>query len=266
MYQVDYDETANDEIMLSEIPLNLIEESIKSQFDNPEVYRKNDYVQKFLKKYQYSLDNLRDDEEEDIYELHDRFLLFIKDIFYDRLNIGFPEIEDYEEDDQHELIHLTYKFFINNIKKNFVNFIYTIIDTDRDLVLQVCEKKKDVISLNFKNEIDDDYDVLVLSNLSKIIDFILSQSYTVDDFFKNCEPDSLSVEYDFVKENFENFTLTGNFVSNYIAMLDESFKIEIEGKIRSKILKKYPKRKRPELKKIDDTELDIYDDDDTSFE
>ena len=140
------------------------------------------------------------------------------------------------------------------------------MDTDKDIVTQVCEKKKDVISLNFKNEIDNDYDILVLSNLSKIIDFILSQSYTVDDFFKNCEPDSLSVEYDFVKENFENFTLTGNFVSNYIAMLDESFKIEIEGKIRSKILKKYPKRKRPELKKIDDTELDIYDDDDTSFE
>lgn len=266
MYQVDYDETANDEIMLSEIPLNLIEESIKSQFDNPEVYRKNDYVQKFLKKYQYSLDNLRDDEEEDIYELHDRFLLFIKDIFYDRLNIGFPEIEDYEEDDQHELIHLTYKFFINNIKKNFVNFIYTIIDTDRDLVLQVCEKKKDVISLNFKNEIDDDYDVLVLSNLSKIIDFILSQSYTVDEFFDNCTPSSLVIEYDFVKEKFEDFSLTGNFVSNYIAMLDESFKIEIECKIRSKILKKYPKRKRPELKKNDYTDIDVYGDDDTSFE
>ena len=79
MYQVD--ESTNDEIMLSEIPLNIIEESIKSQFDNPEIYRKNDYVQKFLKKYDYSLDNLRDDEEEDIYELHDRFILFIKNIF-----------------------------------------------------------------------------------------------------------------------------------------------------------------------------------------
>ena len=143
MYQVD--ESTNDEIMLSEIPLNIIEESIKSQFDNPEIYRKNDYVQKFLKKYDYSLDNLRDDEEEDIYELHDRFILFIKNIFYDRLNIGFPEIEDYPEDEQHDIIHLTYKFFINGIKKNFVYFIYNILDTDRDLVTQVCEKKKDVL-------------------------------------------------------------------------------------------------------------------------
>ena len=265
MYQVD--ESTNDEIMLSEIPLNIIEESIKSQFDNPEIYRKNDYVQKFLKKYDYSLDNLRDDEEEDIYELHDRFILFIKNIFYDRLNIGFPEIEDYPEDEQHDIIHLTYKFFINGIKKNFVYFIYNILDTDRDLVTQVCEKKKDVISLNFKNEIDNDYDILVLSNLSRIIDFILSQSYTVDEFFKNCEPDSLSVEYDFVKEKFEDFSLTGNFVANYIAMLDESFKIEIEGKIRSKILKKYPKRKRPELKKIEATEVDVFgDDDESSYE
>ena len=49
-------------------------------------------------------------------------------------------------------------------------------------------------------------------------------------------------------------------------MLDESFKIEIQGKIRSKILKKYPKRKRPELKKNDDTDIDVYGDDDTSFE
>jgi len=52
MFQSDvYDTTEIDnELFLSSVPLNLIEEAIKSQFDDPLEYRKTDYIQSFLNK------------------------------------------------------------------------------------------------------------------------------------------------------------------------------------------------------------------------
>ena len=244
MYQADYETTdMENELFLSEVPLGLIEEAIKSQFDDPLEYRKSDYVQSFLNKYNFSKTNAYEEEEDDLEELRERFVVFITGIFYEYLGIGMPIIEDMSEDEQHKLIHYTYRCFMSNIKKNFVNLIYNVINKEKDTISNLAIKKRDVISLNFKQEISDEYDILVLSNLSDIIDFVLAQEYDVDEFFELSESKSLSVEHDYIKTQFDNFNLTGNFVPNYISMVNAPFRIELESKIKSKILKKYPKRK-----------------------
>lgn len=251
MYQPSYDTDMENENFLTEFPLGLIEEAIRSQFNEPLEYRKNDYVENFLNSYNYSKTNAYEEEEENLEELHTRFLIFIKEIFYDYLSIGMPNIEDLDEDEQHKFIHYTYRFFMNNIKKNFVNLIYNTICEEKDTIYNLAIKKKDVISLNFKQEISDEYDILVLSNLSDIVDFVLEQEYTIDSFFDLIKSDSLSVELEYVKSAFENFDLTGNFTTNYISMVDGYFRTELESKIKSKILKKYPKRKLEKVKEID---------------
>jgi hypothetical protein len=108
----------DNELFLSSIPLNLIEEAIKSQFDDPLEYRKTDYIQSFLNKYQFSLDNMYEEDQNELNELHDDFIEFIKTIFYEYLSIGMPNIEDRPEEYQHQLIHYVYRYFITNIKKN----------------------------------------------------------------------------------------------------------------------------------------------------
>jgi hypothetical protein len=257
MFQADvYDTTEIDnELFLSSVPLNLIEEAIKSQFDDPLEYRKTDYIQSFLNKYHFSVDNMYEDDQNELNELHDDFIEFIKNIFYEYLNIGIPNIEDKPEEDQHQIIHHTYRYFITNIKKNFTNLIINYIENNKEEISNLFIKKKDVIYLNFKSEISDEFDVLLLSNLSSIIEHILTEEYDIDKFFELTTSDELSVELEFVKKSFDEFDLTGNFIQPYVTMVDKYFRTELESKVRNKILKKYPKRKK-ELITDDDEELE----------
>lgn len=240
-----YDETEeiDNELFLSMTPLNLLEEAIKSQFNDPLEYRKTDYVKTFINKYDFSVKNMYEEDQVELDTLQTDFIEFMSNMFYEYLRIGIDNIDNLSVDNQHELIHFTYRFFINNIKKNFVNLVCNIIDTHREQISEIATKKKDVIYLNFKSEIDDEYDVSVLANMSDVIEYALSLEYDVDEFFKLCESDNNSIELAYVRNKFDSFTLTGNFIPLYKRMINSDFKNEIESKVRNKILKKYPKRK-----------------------
>ena len=118
--ETDYEPTDfSDELFLSNAPINLIQKSIESQFQDPFEYRKRDYIQSFLIKYHFSKENLYEEELEEVEEIYDKFMEFMKDIFQSYLSIGFPELDDMGEDGE-LLILQTYRFFITNIKKNFI--------------------------------------------------------------------------------------------------------------------------------------------------
>lgn len=249
-----------DELFLSEVPIELIQSSIKTQFEEPLEYRKKDYVQSFITKYTFSKENLLEDDMIMLDVYRDRFLQFIENIFYEHLSLGFTNLDDLGEDDQHELIHLTYRFFIKNIKKNFVNVFINYINENKSELQQKYTKKKDVTSLNFKAEIDDDYDILVLSQLGDIIDDIIETMKTSDDvmqFLNLCVTDEPILELEYVKNAYNEMELTGNFIENYLNMIDDEFLSEIQSKIRNKILKKYPKRvRKADIEDPEDTESD----------
>lgn len=235
----------DDELFLSDIPIDLIMGAIESQFDEPLEYRKKDYVQSFITKWLFSKENMMEEDQIEIDLRHEKFIAFLMQIFEERLNIGFVNIDDKDEEEQNELVHLTYRFFIKNIKKNFVNLIVNYINSHKDDISINYEKKKDVTSNTFKVEIDDEYDVLVLSNLGDIIRDIFEEAKTWDDvdtFFNACRDDEVVLELEYTKNAFEDMELTGNFIENYIEMIDDNFIMEIQSKIRNRILKKYPKR------------------------
>ena len=50
--------------------------------------------------------------------------------------------------------------------------------------------------------------------------------------------------------------MTGNFVEKYLEMLNDEFLIEIQSKMRNKILKKYPKRVRKNTVEEDFPEIE----------
>lgn len=230
---------------LSEVSINLTEENIKAQFKDPLEYRRKDHITPFINKYKFSEENADAYEDEDldnITELRDGFYSFMQTMFREYLEIGFVDFDDKSKDDQDKLIHLTYRFFLMNIKRNFVCFIMNYIDKNRNNYEVDEEKRKDVTSLSFKREVTDPIDMYIISNLHTIITDILGEEISIDDFFENCDNDSC-LETVFVKKQFDEFTLTGNFVEKYIDMLDYDFISSIETKIRNKILKKYRKIK-----------------------
>lgn len=247
----------DDEVFLSEVPIDILESSIKEQFNDPLEYRKKDYIQSFITKYSYSVDNMMEDDLVLIEAIHDNFLIFIKNLFYERLHIGFVDLGDIDEDEQHELIHLVYRFFIKNIKKNFVNLVLNYIEENKKEILLSYEKKKDVTSNTFKGELSDEFDVVVITNLDDIINDALDSVRAEEDvekFLTLCNGKGTCLELEYMKHAYTEAKVTGNFVSEYIDMVDGNFKVEIQSKVRSKILRKYPVRTKRTMDMDDENE------------
>ena len=70
----------------------------------------------------------------------------------------------------------------------------------------------------------------------------MSQEFTIDEFFDYSRTENTELDIEFVSDKYDNNEITGNFVSYYMDMVDESLKIEIESRVRNKILKKYKKK------------------------
>ena len=81
-------------------------------------------------------------------------------------------------------------------------------------------------------------------------------------FFDLCMTDEPILELEYVKNAYEEMELTGNFIENYLNMIDDEFLSEIQSKIRNRILKKYPKR----VRKADIEDEDIEEEIDTTEE
>lgn len=253
----------DDELFLTEAPLDLLEEMIESQFDDPLDNRKHDYVQSFITKYDYSKENGHEDDQYIYDELFEEFIRFMKQLFNDRLDVSFPDIDELQDDDALELIQLTYRFFIENMKKNFVTLIENHIDNDKPTIVANLDEKKDVTTNTYRLELDDPDDVRIIANLGLIIkDYLndLATNKDVDDFFRYCVGDSLCLETEFVRDKFDQFRLVGNFVRKYTEMVDRNFQSEIESKIRNHILKKYAHKRKGVMqspKSVEDETLTI---------
>lgn len=240
--------TFSSEIFMTSMPLNILKENIIAQFDDPLEFRKKDHITTFINMYKYSLDNVdayEDEDKDGVIELRDDFYSFMLQIFRQYLGIGFMDFEEMSMEDQDDMIHYTYRFFIMNSRKNFVCYILNYIDDHKDEFIEYDDnKQKDVTSLSLKKEVTDPRDIYIISNLTDIIDQILHADISLDDFFRWCDGDESSLETRFVSKKYDEIKITGNFVENYIGMIDCDFLSEIESKVRNKILRRYKKKSR----------------------
>lgn len=240
------------EIFLSDAPLSLLMRAIQTQFDSPAEYRRKDYIDSFITKYQFCRDHQEDEGEEfkeEIDEYYAQFVSFMQDLFENYLSVGFPRLDNIGDEDALELLHLTYRFFIKNIKKNFLHLIINYLNENKERIISELEDHHDVTIINFKEQEISDEDSLILSNLDIVVQDILSMEFSVDDFFKYTE-DIDYLEGDFVCDQYEKFEITGNFVPKYVAMTDIDMHQWLETRVRNSILSKYSKRTKKSAKKI----------------
>lgn len=236
----DYESQEDDgELILSELPLSMIKDSIREQFENPTEYGKNDFVQTFETRWVVTKNNMDEENEEEITELYDQFISFMRDIFKNKLSLGFPYLEDMSENEQLQLIHYTYRFFIINLKDNYTRFIYNYINKHKDALADALPKKKDVATNTFKNTVHDDSYITIMASIKDTINLILhDDTITVDDFMELSRGDDANLENDFVNEKYDDFNINGNFVELYPTLMDDVTKTEIECKIITMILQK----------------------------
>lgn len=237
----DYEPQDDDEsIMLSELPLNLITDSIREQFNDPSTYAKNDFVQVFETRYNITKQDMDDDNEDEINTLYIRFVSFMRDIFKEKLGIGLPNLEDMEESEQLQLIHYIYRFFITNLKKNFITYVSNYIEKYKTEIAEELPKKKDVTYKTLKDIIEDQDDLTIITNISMVVPKVLQDSSIgIDDFLQLSDDIEGNLENEYISEKYEDFNITGNFVPLYYKLLDASTRIEIECNVRNIILGKY---------------------------
>lgn len=263
-----FDDELEDADFLSEVPVSLIESSLEEQFLEPLEYRKKDYIKEYFAKYENAKQNeIMDDEYQTVDEEHDEFISYVENLFERFLDISFVNLDDKSIEDQHNIIHNTYKFFIKNIKRNFVSIICNELKEDlQKHISKIDNIKKDVTYLTFKQEIENEDDAIIISNLSTVISNIIDDvkhNYTVSKFFEMSDYNEYDYIREFVINAYDNFDLTGNFVPMYCDMIDVNFLIEIESKVRNFILKKYPVRKKKEelqTQNIDNENVENIDD------
>ena len=126
---------------------------------------------------------MEEDELETLQKLDEGFISFMLKIFDEYLDISINDIDQLPTEDQHELLQLTYRFFIKMIKKNFVSVVINYIDENKSDLCELLPKKKDVTTMAFKAEIDNDDDILILANLKDVIRIVLLETdFGVDEF------------------------------------------------------------------------------------
>jgi len=241
-----FDSLEDDDEFLDELPLELIENSIRTQFEEPLEYRKKDYIKDFIKKYELTKQNELEDELQEMDLIHDEFVNFMRDIFEEFLNIEIEDVENMNPESADDIIHHTYRYFIKCIKKNFCNIVCNEIDENsEEFISDFVDDKKDITYHTFKDEVTDPHDIIILGNLNTIVDAILDKvlsMYTIEEFFRMSDSDEVNLDKEYVVSKYNEFKINGNFIPKYVEMVDDEFKVEIETKLRNHILRKYPNR------------------------
>ena len=226
-----------EDIFISDIPIDLTKENIKYQFQNP-MDNDIDYITTFIDSYDFSMENCGDpDEKKRLIELRDDFFSFVRTLFKEYLDVGFPDFEDHDMETQNDLILCAYRYFVINIKRNFVHLVLNYIDKRKNSVLELCDKKKDVTTLAYKKEIQDPDDLLIISNINEIVRFIINSEFDVGEFLSLARKKN-DYEAEYVDDAYDNVHITGNFTSKYRSMFDDEYLVSIVNKIRQKILKR----------------------------
>ena len=104
-------------------------------------------------------------------------------------------------------------------------------------------KKKDVSTSSLKQAVTDPDDLTIVVSIAEAIHMILSdEDVTVEKFLEGSRGEDANLENEYISEAYDEFKINGNFVMNYFKMATEDFRVEVECKVRNKILKKYRKK------------------------
>ncbi len=250
------------DIMLSDLPIDLMKENIKYQVENP-LGVASDYstiimdkcntimgeyaqMEDVKKEIEQTLDEFyrfieyaqMEDVKKEIEQTLDEFYRFIIKILDEKFNLDIT----YEDMSTHEVIkigHILYKFFILRYRKNVSRFIYKfIVKNKKKLAANYTndDKRKDVVTVVLKKKTKNKDEIRILSNLPLVIKDILSLSHDPEEFMDMCCGNDL-YEAEVVKELISDFVISGNFTDSYLSLILDQYNdvlddIQIEVKIK----------------------------------
>ena len=228
--------------LLSDLPLDLLRENIKEQIENP-LSTTTNYLNTVLEKYELLKNNFSENPDtlSQLNGYMDDFFQFIIDTLNNTLNLGINPNLQHEE--LYKMSDALYNYFVINYRKNIVKFFYTFIKNNKRLLSDQYEKmgkKKDVTTLNYKKQLKNKDDVIILSNIPSIIDFIRDLNTRAEDFVSLTASDN-TFDGRYVKYLMQHGEITGDFVDTYLNIIfDDNDHVldEIQVDVKMKLLSK----------------------------
>lgn len=209
------------DIILSDLPLELIMSSLDHQIKNP-LDIGTDYCTIFFDKCASVLQEYKgvEDIEKDLEELTTKFCLKVLNMLDDKFkfDINYDGLTNY---DLTKMTLMMYKFFILRYRKNVSRFIYNFIQKNKKMISEQFlndDKRKDITTIVMKKITKNKDDIRIISNLPIIIKNILEMDHDPLDFMELAAPVDLYYA-DEIRTLLENFTLSGNFTKPYLSTL-----------------------------------------------
>lgn len=231
------------DMLLSDLPIDLIKENIRYQVDNP-LDVASDYSTIVIDKCSTILKEYSqiEDIKNEIEQTMDEFYRFIINLIDQRFNLDI----NYEDMNTHDIIkfgHILYKFFILRYRKNVSRFIYKfIVKNKKKLAANYTndDKRKDVVTVVLKKKTKNKDEVRILSNLPLVIKDILSLEHQPEEFMEMCCSNDL-YEAEVIKELIEDFVISGNFTDSYLSVILDQYNDvldEIQVEVKIKLMKR----------------------------
>ena len=206
------------ERVLGDLPIDIIKENILSQIDDPLTFSTNqaDQVYDTLTEAMDEFGHI-DEYKGEIYELKDDFSIFLIREIDKKFNLGV-DIENLSDYEIHDIARNCYDFFIVNLRDNLTRFVSNYIYSNK---LSISEefgeeyKKRDVTTTNMKKLTKNKDDIIILSNTSSIINYVLNLEYQPEEFMSLASEDGEYVS-SCITEYVNSFKITGNFVADVL--------------------------------------------------
>lgn len=240
--------SAEIDIILAELPFDLIKESIVEQIEDP-VQITTNYMKIILDKCMYYRDMFNENEEilSELNNSISEFCIFVLDLIDKKFNLALDIESLASSKDIVDITESVYKYFILKYQKNIRNFFITYIFNEKK---EICKyysnlpiQKKDVSTLAYKKKIKNPEDLCIIINLPSIIKFIISLDTDPLDFIK-LSSDKHNYEASVVKKLIKYGSMIGDFVPSYMELCVDSHDYiidELHTDIRLKIMKKLQK-------------------------
>lgn len=216
--------TISFDLLLSELPFNLIKESIKEQVNNP-MLTNTDYATVILDKCRVLKSEYADDEEAmiELNETLQDFFEFIIETINKKFRLDI-DVDSLNDSIKGKVAMNLYSFLILKYSMNVRYMLSNFISKNKKVIASnyMGEKKKDVDTLSLKKIVKSREDVVILANLTSVIKYIISFDHDINDFMNMLvEPDIYDGEY--VKSLVQDFTIPANFSDAYLEpLLDDN--------------------------------------------
>lgn len=246
MYDNEEFELSNDleiDTLLAELPIELLKESIKEQVDDP-LQTNVDFINVVIEKSNLLKEEFENDPD-NILLINRRLEPFFEFVIHqinDKFDIGL-DMDSINSGEFIELAEILYNFFILRYKKNISKFIYKYILKNKKFLsenFEKIDKKKDVSLITLKKTIKNKDEIVILSNLPQIINYILSLEFDPQDFLKYCCREEL-YEAIKIKSLILDGKMLGNFVKPYLIPIRDTYDNivdEIQSEVKYKIFRK----------------------------